>query len=226
MNIEKASISIFDLFGYILPGFVCITAIAILISSTVNESNLLISNLSSSWITLTIAAYYLGQLCHRIGSLFKVKFPKLFRSGDKGISDHLYYHLRNSLADSCKLELKDDQKINTLETYILAESVVVASGRTEERDSLMAREGFHKSSMIAFGLLSIILIMVTFMEGVKLSLSADFIIHTNNWQAALMILSSLLFTIMFRQGYIFYNRLKITNILLLALTLLTNKEDL
>ena len=227
MNIEKTSITLFDIVGYILPGFVLIIAISILVSSICDGYLLYLSDLNSNWIIVTIAAYFLGQLSHRIGSWIKIRKPNWFRSRSMGLSDHLYYHVRNSLVRACNIELEDDQKITTLETYILAESIVVAKGRTEERDSLLAREGFHKTSMTAFAFFTLIFLLVTMFGGAIISISPGVIIETNIWQSTLFTVISFVFAIVFRQGFVFYNRLKITNILLLALTLLDdNKEEM
>ncbi len=226
MNLEKTTISLFDLFGYILPGFLTLITVILLISTLFDDSLMTISALSSNWVFTTIIAYFFGQICHSIGSWVKDKKPNWFKSkNDKRLSDPLYYHVRNSLVKSCKLELEEKQKIDSLETYILAESYVVANGKTNERDSLLAREGFHKTSMIAFAILTLVLSITLFFGGAKINISPNNISYANIWQTSTLVLLSLLSTLIFRRRFIFFNQLKITNILLLALSILSDREE-
>lgn len=227
MALEKVSLSIFDILSYLLPGYVVLFALS-LVEATFFDSGLFaLANLSDYWLISSIMAYFLGQICHRIASFLSNRRPAWFDNRDQKLIGSIYYHIRNLMAEMHSIEFEEGERIRSLETFQLADSYIVASGKTAERDSLMAREGFHKTSMTAFAIVSLAVLASLFGGGAKLQLTSGNYLTLNLFISAIAFGFFLIATLVFWRGYAFFNRLKINNILVLAMTLRTlDKESL
>jgi hypothetical protein len=161
----------------------------------------------------------LGQISHRLGSLLKNRKNKWFENRKQQLSRPLYYHARDLLSQMYDIKFEEGERLQSLETYMLAESYIIASGKTDERDSLIAREGFHKTSMSSFGIATALVFATLFVGGVNVQVTPGVYISMTRWETFGVVIVFAIFTAVFWQGYVFYNRLKINNILLLAMTL-------
>lgn len=172
-------------------------------------------------------AYFLGHFSHRTASYLTNARPAWFDDKSQRLIGSLYYHVRKLLSDMHSIEFKNGERIRSLETYLLADSYIVASGNTAERDSMLAREGFHKTSMVAFGIDALVVFVTLFAGGTRLQLAAGSYYSLNFACSLLLFLALVVMTLVFWRGYTFFNRLKINNTLLLAMTLRTlDKERL
>jgi uncharacterized membrane protein (DUF485 family) len=219
MELNKIGVTLFDLLSFLLPGFVLVLALSIAEATFCTTSLFSLSALSTNWLTTSIAAYFLGQFSYRIGSLLQSRWPGLFKVKGQRLSDSLYYHVRGLLNDMHSIEYKEGERLRSLETYLLADSYLVASDKTAERDSLMAREGFHKNSMVAFSILTISVVVALTKGGIMLQpIAGDYV---SVGFTTTLALAALLFimTAVYRRGFAFFHRLKITNTLLLVMTL-------
>jgi hypothetical protein len=71
MNFEKVSLTLYDVFGYIVPGYVMLL-VASLAESTFGKTGFLsLSDTTDNVLISIIAAYFLGNICHSIGSLLR-----------------------------------------------------------------------------------------------------------------------------------------------------------
>ena len=227
MALEKVSLSIFDILSYLLPGYVVLFALSLVEATFFDSSLFALANLSDYWLISSIMAYFLGQICHRIASFLSNRWPAWFDNRDQKLIGSIYYHIRNLMAEMHSIEFEEGERIRSLETFQLADSYIVASGKTAERDSLMAREGFHKTSMTAFAIVSLAVLASLFGGGVKLQLTSGNYLTLNLFISAIAFGFLLIATLVFWRGYAFFNRLKINNILVLAMTLRTlDKESL
>lgn len=219
MTVDKLSLTLFDILSYLLPGYIVIFAFSIVEATFLKSDLLSFMAITDNWLILSVAAYFLGQFCHRVASYIGNKRPSWFSDQTQRLGNSIYYHIRDLLLEMYSIEFKDGERLHSLETYLLADSYLVASGNTEERDSLLTREGFHKTSMITFAIFTVIVLITLFNGGIKLQISSG-----NYYTFTIMgsILTAAFLTLMtwaFWRGYIFYNRLKINNTLLLAMTL-------
>jgi membrane protein DedA with SNARE-associated domain len=219
MSLDKISLTLFDVLGYLLPGYILLFACSVL-EATFSDSRILaLSSLNSNLVVSSVIAYFLGQIGHRMAAWVHNKQFKWFDNSEQRLSDLLYYHARSSLVAALGLELEEGQKVSSLETYMLAESYLIASGSTAERDSLVAREGFHKTAMASFALTTLVFLLSLISGGAKINITPETSITLGAIGAFLLAFLALVVTLIFRRGFMFYNRLKINNILLLAATL-------
>jgi hypothetical protein len=219
MTFDKISLTLFDVLSYLLPGYILLFSFSIIEATFFDTSLFSLSTLNANWLTSSIMAYFLGQISHRLGSLLKNRKNKWFENRKQQLSRPLYYHARDLLSQMYDIKFEEGERLQSLETYMLAESYIIASGKTDERDSLIAREGFHKTSMSSFGIATALVFATLFVGGVNVQVTPGVYISMTRWETFGVVIVFAIFTAVFWQGYVFYNRLKINNILLLAMTL-------
>ncbi len=182
MEAKNLGLSLFDILGYLLPGYVLLVCLSVIEATFVHSSFFSLSLLGTNWIFSTIFAYFLGHICFFLATFSKDSFYFLFKkprernnetrflrflnkirlwiykvsfgNQDKGLSEPLYQTVKKSILETYRLNTDDSGKVTTMERYLLADSYVLASGGADERASLFVREGFYKSSTVAFAILS------------------------------------------------------------------------
>ncbi len=219
MNVDKISLTLYDFLGYILPGCIFLFACSIFEATFLVSSLFAITHIKDNLVFSIVIAYFLGQISHRIGSLLKDRKYKWFHDNQHRLSTPLYRHIENSLLEMYELKLEEEEKINTLETYLLADSYLVACGQTAERDTLMAREGFQKASMVSFGLMSLNLLLTLFKGGAKIQSAPATYSNLYFGATTVALILSIGLTLLFRNSFLFFNRLKLNNTLVIALAL-------
>lgn len=219
MSIDNLGLTLFDILSYLLPGYVVIFALSIVEATFFSSDLLALATIKDNWLALSVLAYFFGQFSHRIASFINNKRPSWFNDHSQRLGDSIYYHIRNLLSEMHSIDFKEGERLHSLETYLLADSYVVASGKTAERDSLTAREGFHKTSMVTFAILTITVFVTLFNGGTKIQLTSGNYFTFSPVGSILVLVVLLLMTLAFWRGYTFFNRLKINNTLLLAMTL-------
>ena len=140
-----------------------------------------------------------------------------FGNQDNGLSEPLYKIAKKGILDTFHLSSEDIGKIPTMERYLLADSYVLASGGQDERASLLVREGFYKSSTVAFGVISLILFVSLFQGGLTIQFDAGKFQQLGfNFSLAITLLSSFM-TVIFGNRYKVLNRMKMNNTYILFL---------
>lgn len=219
MGTDKISLTLFDILSYLLPGYVILFAFSIVEATFFDSGLLALAELNGNWLTSTVIAYFLGHFSHRIASFIKNQRPKWFSNPKQRLMTSLYNRSKDLLVEMHSVQLKEDERIGSLETYLLADNYIVASGKIAERDSLITREGFHKTSMVAFAIVTITILASLFSGGMKLQLTVGDYFSLSFLASIIGFMLFLIITIVFWRGFVFFNRLKINNILLLAMTL-------
>lgn len=218
MDSEKLSLTLFDILGYLLPGFVCVFCFSLFEATILSSGFFNLTAIGENFFFFTIAAYFLGHVCHILATLLKERFYKLFSGKENHLSQLLYDHFRKSILSTFDIKLPNEgDKLSTLENYLLADSYVIASGCSDERSSLLVREGFFKSSMISFALMAIISWMSLFFGGLKIQTELGKLIPIGITATVVLAFLSTLVFLLFRDRFIFYNRIKLNNTALLFL---------
>lgn len=242
MDSDKLGLTLFDLLGYLLPGFVVLFSFSLIEGTfSVNSSLFSLESLGNNIFIFSIAAYYLGHVCHitaagvkdifyrvfkpapdeRMPSNFKSKLKRVvyerFHDREDRLSQPLYHRLRDLIQETYQIPLGKGEKLSTLENYLLADSYILVSGCKDERNSLMIREGFFKSSTVAFALLALTIWSSLLVGGLRIQINAS---EVQNLSDGLTIFLAVLATIMltlFRGRFNYYNRMKLNNTYLLFL---------
>ena len=216
MNLNNITLSLFDILGYLLPGYVVLVAIS-LGESTFLESDLLsFLNIHNNLIIFSVVAYFFGQMCHTVASEIQNRNPKLFRASSYGLSNGLYRKVRRAAEEKYDLKIDNADNVHKRELFLLADAYVVTAGDVQERNSLQAREGFSKTSMAAFSLLFLVLITAwLFKGGVTLRTDPSIDTAISAFSTLLFAGLALLSTVLFWRRFLFFNRLKVNSIQLL-----------
>lgn len=214
MSLEKLGLTLYDFLGYLFPGFVLVMTGSLIEATFLNTDLLALSSLGSLIYVHVVTAYFLGHISHRIGSLLKDKFWKLFSDRSGRISPELLASVDKGIEEAYGLTLSADKFKRPLERYQLADSYLVVSGGSNERDVLMALEGFQKGSMVAFLFLSLTLVSTLFAGGVSVQSSPGVYASLGAPVTAVFGFGFLVVSLLFRNSFLFYNRVKNNSILL------------
>jgi len=241
---DKISLTLYDLMGYLLPGAVILFACSILESTFLGSDLLGLPHITDNLIVAAVAAYFLGHLGHRLSSILgqlyhspgvrrikarvprkvKAKMGMLLGGEMYRLSDPLFRLVRKTVQQAYRIELAEEEKLNTLEIYILADSYVTASGGSVERDIWIVVEGFYKTSMASFGILSLVLLSSVFAGGAIIRAHPEVLLALG-WQlTATLAAVTILVTLLIRTGCVFYGQLKRNNTYALFLALRRKEE--
>lgn len=225
MSLDKLSITLYDLLGYLLPGYLLLLACSVAEASFFSSNLFALSKISSNPISNAIAAYFLGQVSHAISSILKFKRHKWFDDGGRyALKPEITKEVDSALKDSYTLNVEGDRELSKIETYLLADNYILASGGSTERDILTAREGFFKASMVAFGALAIIVALTLLSRSPRLQVQPDFFIQIHKLQVVISAVVFFSLAWLFRARFIFFNRAKNNNALLTFLALYTREK--
>jgi len=217
MNLEKITTTIYDILGYVIPGFIVLFAFCIADASFVHSHSLCLQRLSKHPVFTTVLAYVSGLVCHVIAAWLKTQFPRHFDSSKNRISERISARVHAELHEFYSIPKSEEQNLSTLETYQLSEAYSSVSGGFADREVYMAHEGFSKSAMVSTFFLGIIAFATVFMGGTVIQIGTSPItyVHFNWWGTLVGSLGILGITILFKKRFLFFNRLK-NNYTLLA----------
>lgn len=249
MGLENLGLTIFDTLGYLLPGYVVLFSISLAEATFSKTSFFNLKSIGDNFFPFAIFAYFLGLICHILFTLITNWFYKVFRpslrqnestsltekfkasvynrfhvKGDK-LSDPLYRALKKAIKEAFHLELFEGEKLNTQENYLLADSYILAMGAGEERTSLAVREGFFKTSTIAFVFLTISLLAGLVSGGQKIQVEPGNVQTLGVALSRLSFFVSLLSVLLLRDRYNFYHRMKMNNTHLLFLAYRAKEQE-
>ncbi len=214
MSLEKLGLTLYDFLGYLFPGFVLVMAGSIIEASFLKTDLLALSSIGSLIYVHIITSYFLGHISHRIGSLLKDRFWKLFLDRGGRISPELLASVDKGIEEAYGLTMTTDKAKRALERYQLADSYLVVSGGSNERDVLMALEGFQKGSMVAFLFLSLTLLSTLFVGGASVQPASGVYAPLGIWVTVIFGIGFFIVALLFRNSFLFYNRVKNNSILL------------
>ena len=184
MNLDKVGITLYDLIGYLLPGYVWLIALSIIEATFLRSTVLSLSNFGRHAVPFTVVAYYLGQISHSLGSQLQVWKKDWFKKDDTLMGAFVAERVEQILKEM--YVFKDQAKLDKRHTVLLAEGYVLASGGSPERDVLQSREGFFKASMVGVGFLALTLVCTLVKHGVHLHINPQLIVQYSPGKSALM----------------------------------------
>ena len=216
MESGKLGLTLFDVLGYLLPGYVLVFCLSFIEATFLGSGYLSIASLKDNLFFSTVAAYFGGHVCHSIAASIKHRFFRHLGENYR-LNNPLYNESRRAILQT--YNLKPNFELDSLDVYLLADSYLVASGCLEERGSLHVREGFHKTASAAFGFLFITILSSLMVGGLRIQFESGNI-QSLGWLPTVVysILSLAAFRL-FMGGFAFYNRMKLTNTYLIFLAI-------
>ena len=169
---DKLSFTLYEVFGYFLPGVVGLTAIAILVwaifwpTMPIPVQNV---ELSKLWyFVLVVLSYYCGHVLQDISrSWFKNPDESVL---DKPRSDLLPVVQCARQKIAAALDVNPPESLSPSALVRVSDEVAVQYGQTGDRDVFVYREGFYRGSIAAFLLLDLSLLVRCIIPGATLDL--------------------------------------------------------
>ena len=152
--------TLYDIFGFILPGFVMLATIVILFWGLfLPNTALSVPQFSGeAWVAVTVVAYFLGHLCQAVANWMFSRDKPSERILSKGISSALPRDLiiRVEAEVSVISGIPSDQ-LKPHQVYQICDEFVAQHGQTGDRDVYIYREGFYRGSSVSFVVLALAL---------------------------------------------------------------------
>lgn len=212
MSLEKISVTLYDLFGYVLPGFLILLGVSVIEATFVHSNVFYLARLVKNPVVVTILAYFLGHMAHATASWLKRRFRRAFTDDANRLSAPLYARVKEEIRSFYGLpEGGDDAaRLDTLETYQLSEAYLSIAGGHLDRDVYLAREGFAKSTMVAAAFLALTLIACVVAGGaaVRVQAAADSLVRMTWYGTVLAALCAVWAAAVFRRQFLFFSRIK------------------
>jgi hypothetical protein len=225
MDLSKITLSLYDIFGYLLPGYLIFVAASIAEASFTDNSVLFLGRANKNMIVTALLAYFLGVVCHAFAALIH---RRNFRRPDAdggtpnmktaaGLLDpKVRERVVNELESTYQVEL---DTATGLDRYLLADSYVLAFGGSAEREMLTSREGFFKSGTIALVVLAITLLAVALLAAPRLQIMAGFYLPLSATFVVVAFLVMVVLAVIFHLQFKFFNEAKRNNAFLLFLAI-------
>jgi hypothetical protein len=167
--LKDIKVTLYDIFGYFLPGSIALAALYLLWVSFHSQEMLWRSHRIDTWFLMGLVAYYLGHLVQSIGNLFEhcVVGPREVILGTGTKPRHAEWlvgpwwqridsQLREDTVAKIKRQLcpkwADDSGGQWL--YESCAEILAQWGRGESREIYEYREGFYRGSAISLILLA------------------------------------------------------------------------
>lgn len=221
MGFDKISVTLYDLLGYLLPGFVFLLVCSLAEASWFGSSLLALSRFKSNPIAASIVAYFLGQAGHAASTwiIANTKIRKSWLGGKETyqLGTKIDQRLQQVIQETYSLEMGGEELAKS-DVFLLADSYIVASGGSSERDIFMAREGFFKTSALAFAILGLVFLIGIIGKTKVQFQPCSFVLLT--WvQTATLGVLALFLAFLFLRRYVFFNCVKNNNALVTFLAL-------
>lgn len=186
---DKLSFTLYEVFGYFLPGVVGVASLAILFWALFIPATPLPVHsveLSKLWyFGLVIVSYYAGHVLQGISrSLFKNPDDTVL-AGQKGDMLPVVKRAQEQIAVS--LGMAQTETPGSSMTVRLSDEVAVQHGQLGDRDVFVYREGFYRGSAASFILLDLALLARWIVPGSQLGFSPTHTFDVSRWQLTFVI---------------------------------------
>jgi hypothetical protein len=173
--IEKLQLTLYEMFGYLLPGAIASAAVSILYWS------LSLPNVDPNvfgWSVIIALSYFFGHISQGIGNRF-FRGVEEKTLGPKGSLSKVIVDIARRKAGHRVGTEPDD--IDSSSLFRIADEASVQVGADADRDIFIYREGFYKGSAVAFSFLTIALI-VRGLDGYAAIRLPDYSFYFSAWQ--------------------------------------------
>jgi hypothetical protein len=164
--IKDLQVTLYDVFGYLLPGIVFVAALATLFWAIFFPQAVLPVDLPTAevWIAFLVASYVAGHMAQALGNLIVWFRPS---TEDLILGTTSKSRLPEPLVTACRTKAKetfgvDVSNVSANWLYRFCDDAVIRSGKTGERDVYIHREGFYRGifvGLVTFSLATLALFL-------------------------------------------------------------------
>jgi hypothetical protein len=167
--------TLYDLFGYLLPGLVVLGAVSLFFSAIgPTQPSVSVADIGSPSIAtiIVICAYLLGHAVHALGNALQhlVKSPESRFFLEEGLPTDLVGVAREMLGARLGVSLKE---VPPGEFCALVDETRVVRDKAGDRAVYVYREGFYRGMVVASAFLGTAVLALISRGGITISLSAD-----------------------------------------------------
>lgn len=164
--IKDIEVTLYDIFGYLLPGCIALVSALILLWTICYAGQPFPIRTPDTFgcAILLIAAYYAGHFVHAIAdqlvNLFKIDRWRTLekKDDDKSLPECIKEGAKRKIQQVLKLKADDVNAISYKWLYRIADEVIGQCGQPGDREIFMNRVGFYRGSLVAFFMLWLSLI--------------------------------------------------------------------
>lgn len=172
--LRNIKVTLYDIFGYLLPGAVFLAGMAILFWAIyIPRTTLLPVRLTIEiWVLVLLLAYFSGHIVQALGNLLMNPFPSteslvLSKNRAGSLPDALVQSAKSKASVMLGVDLKD---ISPEWLFRICDETVVQCGAIGDREVYQYREGFYRGLTVSFLVLFLSLTVRTAVPGTSLKL--------------------------------------------------------
>jgi hypothetical protein len=221
---KDLQVTLYDFFGYLLPGAVILIALVLLFWSIFWSAAPLAVPVTLPPLAvtaLTLFAYLLGHLGQAVSNLFE-KLPSAKRTAESlPVSDELGSLIRDAIV------ARFGSKARTLtpkELYALCDQALIHAQSLGEREIFIYREGFYRGNCLAFAFLALTLVLRMVCVPAVITV-AESRIEVHRGELVLTAALAAVGAWMFFRRYLRFGTYKIGSCLMRFLALTTNAQE-
>lgn len=149
---KNLQISLYDFFGYLLPGCIVLLAIAIPFWIIfVPNLALNINNISTElWIIILVMAYFFGHFAQSSANYINKLFPPMEKEViETDASNRFKKIVKKAKEKSNQIYTFGDDALTAKELYDICDITITQFGRNQEREIYRYREGFYRGLAVS-----------------------------------------------------------------------------
>src|SRR5262249_10612645 len=221
--IKDLQVTLYEIFGYLLPGMVLLTSLLLLFWAIFFSTPTLTFDLKTTevWLAFLIFSYVAGHMGQAVGNLIqkRLKSAETLVLGQNG-------ELSPEVLKACKAKAAKAYEVDTaaLSDYWLVrlcDDAVLRAGKLGEREIFQYREGFYRGTAVGFAALTVaslaFMVRLWFVDGHSLKIvGADW--SLTPWQFFFVALVAAGFTVLAFLRYRRFGSYRVTHAMLGFLT--------
>ena|ERR1700704_1195200 len=163
--IDKIQLTLYEIFGYLLPGAIGTTAVAIFYWGACLPHAIFpvykVHPDTIGWAVLTGISYLFGHLAQGLGTKYLKGAEKTALENGEIVPSAIVSSAKVRAATIAGVRSED---IDSVSLFRLADEYALQKGALGDREVFVYREGFYKGCTVALALLSIALLVRSFLE--------------------------------------------------------------
>lgn len=169
--LKNIQITLYEIFGYLLPGIILLTAISIFFWTFLSDLTppILYQLKFEYWMLILLISYFLGHIAQALANVvdeilcLNENFVFLKKNKEK-LPDIIVQEAKSKITQILGIDLEykiRDEKIRNEWLFRICDKIVVQYGSIENRELYVYREGFYRGSIISFFVLFLSLLFLS-----------------------------------------------------------------
>ncbi len=157
--IKDLQVTLYEVFGYLIPGIVNLTGLAVLFLAMFLPSTEVILDLHTGelWVAFLLTAYVAGHMAQAIANTIERRLKPVEQTVIESTSSDRF---PQSLVDACKAKAQELTAADLGSAaprwlYRVCDDAVVRSGKIGEREIFVYREGFYRGMFISLIMMAV-----------------------------------------------------------------------